>query len=83
MCDARAGPLVGEAIHLGAIAVAERSLRDLNIFAGVSPYLCTPAGQFEIFCRAHILTYCPELSWEGCVMLAQGLWWAKPSTLMQ
>jgi hypothetical protein len=47
MCDARAGPLVGEAIHLGAIAVAERSLRDLNIFAGVSPYqayLCTLVG---------------------------------------
>ena len=41
MCDARAGPLVGEAIHLGAIVVVVRSLRDLNIFAGVSPSLCT------------------------------------------
>ena len=49
MCDARAGPLVGEAIHLGAIAVAERSLRDLNIFAGSSPYLCTLVGQLDIF----------------------------------
>ena len=55
--DARAVPLVGEAIHLDAIVVVERSLRDLNIFAGASPYsyLCTPAGQLEIFLSC---TYC-------------------------
>ena len=47
--DARAGPLVGEAIHLGAIVVAVRSLRDLNIFAGVSPSLCTLVGHLDIF----------------------------------
>ena len=61
MYDARAGPLVGEAIHIDAIVVVERSLRDLSIFAGASPYLCTPVRQLEIFCRAYILTYCPDL----------------------
>ena len=56
MCDARPGPLVGVVIHLDAIVVVERSLRDLNIFAGVSPYLCTLVRQLDIFCRAYILT---------------------------
>jgi hypothetical protein len=44
MCDARAGPFVGEAIHIDAIVVVERSLRDLNILPGALPYICTPAG---------------------------------------
>ncbi len=53
MCDARAGPLVGEAIHLGAIVVVERSLRDLSIFSGATPYLRTPMGNL-IFFVVHI-----------------------------
>ena len=47
--DARAGPLVAEAIHLDAIVVVERFLRDLNIFAGASPYLCSPVGNLNFF----------------------------------
>ena len=35
--------------RLDAIVVVERSLPDLNIFAGALPYLCIPVGQFEIF----------------------------------
>ena len=59
------------------------TLRDLNIFAGSSPYLCTLVGQLDIFCRAYILTYCPDLCWGVCVMLAQGHRRAKPSALVQ
>ena len=83
MCDARAGPLVGEAIHLDALVVIERSLRDLNIFAGAHPPFVLLRGILNFFCRAHIVTYCPDLCWGVYVMLVQGLWWVKPSTLKQ
>ena len=79
--DARAVPLVGEAIHLDAIVVVERSLRDLNIFAGASPYLCTPVGNLKCFCRAHILTYFPYLCWGVCLMFAQGAWRSQRTRL--